>query len=146
MADTKHHHSLPVEGDGISYSGIIWFIVVLTVVTVVCQALMWVLLRTFQHQQATSGVAPAPLAATVTERQAPTGRVYMDMASIGMPDGPQPRLLVNEPKNLAEFRKQEDEILHTYGWVDRSAGTVRIPIDQAKALLMERGLPVRSKQ
>lgn len=83
MADTKHHHSSPVEGDGISYSGIVWFIVVLTVVTVVCQGLMWVLLRTFQHQQATSGITPAPLSATVTERQAPTGRVYRDMTSIG---------------------------------------------------------------
>lgn len=144
MADTKH--SIPVEGDGISYSGIIWFIVVLTVVTVVCQGLMWVLLRTFQHQQATSGVAPAPLSAPVTERQAQDGRVYMDMASIGMPNGPQPRLLVNEPMNLAEFAKREQEILHTYGWVDRSAGTVRIPIDKAKDLLMERGLPVRAKQ
>lgn len=146
MADTKHHHSLPVEGDGISYSGIIWFIVVLTVVTVVCQGLMWVLLRTFQYQQATSGVAPAPLSAPVSERQAQGGRVYMDMASIGLPNGPQPRLLVNEPMNLAEFTKREQEILHTYGWVDRSAGTVRIPIDKAKDLLMERGLPVRGKQ
>ena len=44
---------------------------------------MWVLLRTFQHQQATSGITPAPLSATVTERQAPTGRVYRDMTSIG---------------------------------------------------------------
>lgn len=53
---------------------------------------------------------------------------------------------MNEPQNLAAFRKHEDEVLHTYGWVDRSAGTVRIPIDKAKDLLMERGLPVRSKQ
>ena len=28
--------------------------------------------------------------------------------------------------------------------MDKSAGTVRIPIDRAKALLLERGLPVRA--
>ena len=52
---------------------------------------------------------------------------------------------MNEPKNLAEFTKHENDVLHTYGWVDRSAGAVRIPIDKAKDLLMERGLPVRGK-
>ena len=33
MADTKHHHAPardPVEGDGVSYSGIVWFVVILT--------------------------------------------------------------------------------------------------------------------
>ena len=34
-------------------------------------------------------------------------------------------------------------MLTTYGWVDKNAGTVRIPIDRAKELLLERGLPVR---
>lgn len=145
MADTKHHPQ-PVEGDGVNYGGIVWFIVILTVVTLVCQVLMWILLRTFQHQQAAATVTASPLAATVTERQAPTGRVYPDMAAIGLPDGPQPKLLVNEPKNLADFRAREDEALHTYGWVDRNAGTVRIPIERAKDLLIERGLPVRGKQ
>jgi hypothetical protein len=33
--------------------------------------------------------------------------------------------------------------LNEYGWVDRNAGTVHIPIDQAKELLLQRGLPSR---
>ena len=33
MADTNHSHtgSIPVEGDGISYRGIIWFVAVLAI-------------------------------------------------------------------------------------------------------------------
>lgn len=147
MADTSHHAApAPVEGDGISYSGLIWFMVVIAITTIVCQLLMWVLLRAFQHQAAASPVPPAPLRATVTERQAPVGRVYPDMHAIGLPNGPQPRLLVNEPANLADLNKHEHEMLTTYGWMDQNAGVVRLPIERAKELLLERGLPVRGAE
>jgi len=48
--------------------------------------------------------------------------------------------------NLKAFREHEHEILTTYGWADKSAGVVRIPIDRAKDLLIERGLPVRGAE
>lgn len=38
------------------------------------------------------------------------------------------------------------ERLSSYGWVDRSAGTVHIPIDEAIRLTAERGLPTRPGQ
>ena len=144
MADTNHHAApAPVEGDGVSYSGIIWFMVVIGITTIGCQLLMWVLLKGFQHQAAGSTVATAPMAVTVTERQAPVGRVYPDMHAIGLQNGPQPQLLVNEPANLADIRKHEHDMLTTYGWMDQNAGVVRLPIDRAKDLIIERGLPVR---
>lgn len=34
----------------------------------------------------------------------------------------------------AELRRAEDEELSTYGWADREAGFVRIPIERAMAL------------
>ena len=140
--DTKTHASAaPVEGDGVSYSGIVWFVIILTVTTVVCQGLMWVLLKTFQHQATIAEVSP--VAATVTDRAAIDGRVYPTVTSIGSTTGPQPKLLVDEPLNLAAFRAHEDQTLTTYGWVDRGAGVVRIPIERAKDLLLERGLATR---
>jgi len=145
--DTSHHAApAPVEGDGISYSGLIWFMVVIAITTIGCQLLMWVLLLAFQHQAAASQVPTAPLATAVTERQAPVGRVYPDMHSIGLTNGPQPRLLVNEPANLADLRKHEHEMLTTYGWMDQNAGVVRLPIERAKELVLERGLPVRGTE
>ena len=44
---------------------------------------------------------------------------------------PQPRLETNEPSEINEFRLHEEQMLHSYGWVDQSAGVVRIPIDRA---------------
>jgi len=56
---------------------------------------------------------------------------------------PQPRLETDERREINDFREQEDETLNSYGWVDQQAGVVRIPIDRAMQLLVQRGLPTR---
>jgi hypothetical protein len=58
---------------------------------------------------------------------------------------PEPRLQVNGPADLRAMRAQEDTQLNSYGWVDRKAETVHIPIAQAMKLLAERGLPTPGK-
>src|ERR1044071_8426512 len=52
-----------------------------------------------------------------------------------------PRLEVKPGANLAELRAAEDSDLNSYEWIDRNAGVVRIPIDRAMQLIVERGLP-----
>ncbi len=52
-----------------------------------------------------------------------------------------PKLEVNVAADLAGLREAERLNLNTYGWVDRTAGVVRVPIDRAMQLLLERGLP-----
>ena len=54
---------------------------------------------------------------------------------------PNPRLQIKPPADLAKLRAAEDGDLNSYGWVNRQSGTVRIPIDRAMQLLLERGLP-----
>ena len=41
-------------------------------------------------------------------------------------------------KDLRELREAESNLLDHYGWVDKSAGVVRIPIDRAIDLLAAR--------
>jgi hypothetical protein len=59
------------------------------------------------------------------------------LARVEPPAGP--RLQVNAPADMARLRAEEEAILSTYDWVDRGAGIVRIPIEQAMRLLVERG-------
>jgi hypothetical protein len=56
---------------------------------------------------------------------------------------PGPRLEVVPRASLEALRREEDALLHAYGWVDRAQGRVRIPIDRAMDLIEQRGLPVR---
>jgi hypothetical protein len=58
---------------------------------------------------------------------------------------PEPRLQTNPRQDLADLRAKEAETLASYGWVDRNAGIVRIPIDEAIRLTLERGLPERQR-
>jgi hypothetical protein len=45
-------------------------------------------------------------------------------------------------QDIRRFREQEDQMLDSYGWIDRQNGVIRIPIEQAKKLIEQRGLPV----
>jgi hypothetical protein len=56
----------------------------------------------------------------------------------------QPRLQRFPVNEAFDFRQQEAAALGTYGWIDRNAGTVRIPIEEAMRLTVERGLPARA--
>jgi hypothetical protein len=56
---------------------------------------------------------------------------------------PPPRLQIDVARDLVEMRAQEDAILQSYDWSDRRNGVIRIPIDVAMRLTVERGLPVR---
>jgi hypothetical protein len=46
------------------------------------------------------------------------------------------------PEVMATRRAEEEAWFHSYGWLDKDAGLVRIPIDRAMSLIAERGLPV----
>jgi hypothetical protein len=63
-------------------------------------------------------------------------------ADVGpVPSPPGPHLQVDPAADLTALRGAEDAQLSSYGWVDRAAGAIRIPINRALALTAERGLP-----
>ena len=56
---------------------------------------------------------------------------------------PEPRLQANPAMDLMKYQAAEDAQLKSYGWVDKPNGVVRIPIDRAVALMLEKGMPQR---
>lgn len=98
------------------------FLAGLIVTVIVVLLLMGWLFDYFQSSAARRAVPPSPLASA---QQIP----------------PEPRLQVNGPADLKALLAAEDAQLHSYGWVDRKAAIVHIPIDRAMKLLAERGLP-----
>jgi hypothetical protein len=60
---------------------------------------------------------------------------------------PTPRLETDDGnQDLAELHAREDLLLNYYTWINRGQGTVRIPIDQAMAIIAQRGLPVAPQE
>ncbi len=58
---------------------------------------------------------------------------------------PVPRLQVDPKQDLARTIEEQKQILESYGWADQGTGKVRIPIDRAMDLILQRGLPVRAQ-
>ena len=56
---------------------------------------------------------------------------------------PVPRLQVAPQKEIHDYWESQQSIVNSYGWVDRQGGAVRIPVDRAMRLLLQRGLPAR---
>jgi hypothetical protein len=79
-------------------------------------------------------------------RTAPLGQPAAPSAVVSpnlreLPPGP---MLQGEPhQDLVDFCRQQESNVNTYGWVDRQAGMVRIPISRAMDLVLAQGLPAR---
>lgn len=52
-----------------------------------------------------------------------------------------PRLQATPVRDYLEYRRQQEETLDSYGWVDRENGIVRVPVSRAMELILEQGLP-----
>ena len=123
MTSTGH------ETSDVNLGGVFVFALGLLVSGVIIFALIWMLFGFFAGQEAQRAVRQYPLAAGRQDR---------------LPPGP--RLQVNPREDLRELRAADDAVLNSYGWLDKANGIVRIPIDQAMKLTVQRGLPAREKQ
>jgi hypothetical protein len=123
------HPDVHHEESDVNINAILGFGAGLIVATLVVVALIGLLFRFFDARE--------------RHNQAP--RMYPLAAGQENRLPPEPRLQTDPREDLADLRAREDALLHSYGWVDRNAGVVRIPIESAIKLTLERGLPSRQE-
>jgi hypothetical protein len=104
--------------------GVFKFLVALGIVLLVTGLVCWGLFRFFSAHDVNQAASDSPFADT---RQLPLG----------------PQLQVNPRQDWLKFREEQEKSLETYAWENRSAGTVRVPIEEAMGLLVKRGVPVQ---
>jgi hypothetical protein len=117
------HH----EQSDINVAGVFGFGAGLTAVSAVVFLVVWLLFVYFDRRERISEPSDYPMAA------GPDTRVP-----------PLPRLQTAPRVDLEAFRAREEARLNAYEWVDKAAGTVRIPVAEAMRLTLERGLPTRA--
>jgi len=104
--------------------GVFLFGLFLAVGGVVTTIAMWGLFRVLEkRQEGTDKLLPPQV--VVSLRRTP----------------PEPRLERDPLAPRRALRAEEDARLKSYGWIDRTAGKVRIPIDRAMEIVLERGIP-----
>jgi hypothetical protein len=130
MAD--HHPHAPAasaphhEHSDVNVRAIFGFAAALVGVAVFLHVAVWLLFLAFNNREAAEAPREFPLAASQAAQ---------------LP--PEPRLQTTPRQDLKDLRANEDRRLQGYGWVDRNAGIVHIPIDVAMKRVVEQGLPSR---
>ena len=132
--DNRHHYSdaemhnpdVAHEEADINIRTVLMFAGGLAVIVITSALLMGLLFRVLSNQAATNDPQVSPLA--LPGGQSP----------------PAPNLLTDEPAGLRKFQAEEASKLQGYGWVDQQGGVARLPIEEAKKLIVQRGLPVRA--
>ena len=130
MADSRHStmppDGPPVQPDEVNIRAILGFGAGLIVSAIAIHLMVWLLFQYFSGREAARLAPVYPLAIGEANRQPP-----------------EPRLQTNPRDDLRAMRAHEDELLNNYGWIDKPAGIVRIPIDEALKITAQRGLPAR---
>ena len=106
---------------------IMWGGIGLAGIMIIAFVLMYALLGHFESREQATATPPSPLAE-------------------GRPLPPEPRLQVTPEFDLKTYRASEDALVNNYGWVSKEAGVVRIPVDRAMELMLERGFPARETE
>jgi hypothetical protein len=124
--DSHGHDSVRFERTDVHSRPVVIAVVSLAVFTVVFTFIALLVYRGLQARQVAESAAPNPMAAEYAAKQPP-----------------EPRLQVDPKSDLLKLRAYEDAELGKLAWVDKSAGTVQVPIERAMQMLVAKGLPSR---
>jgi hypothetical protein len=145
---STHPHHEPTgltEPDTIDVRSIVGYGIGLTVVAVISHVAMLLMFNGLERSvDAANPPRVYPLAVDTDDRRPPEPRLQGGVESAAG------KLLESPPDHnpgpreaLKELRDLEEAMLSGYGWVDRNANLVRIPIAEAMKLTLQRGLPAR---
>jgi hypothetical protein len=124
--DKSHGTTSAYETRDADARGVFWFLVVMGLALVFTLVLCWALFRYFSATEA----EPNPVSPFAETRQLPSG----------------PQLQVNPREDWLKFHAAQQQALESYAWEDREAGTVRVPVERAMELLLEKGVPVAGEK
>lgn len=96
------------------------------VLAILIVAVMWAMVHTYNFFAKHESLGP-PASPFENQRELP----------------PQPRLQPHPSTDLKRYCEIEQQQLSTYGWVDEQNGLVRIPVDRAMDIVLQKGLPAR---
>jgi len=131
MATHGHAHEAPDaelthhEDSDVNVGPVFKFLAYLGVFALIVHGIIWVMMGYLESSTAEAQRIEYPLA--VGQDRLP----------------PEPRLQVLPREDFGAYEARERDRQQHYRWLDKGAGTVRIPIEKAMQQVLEQGLPVR---
>ena len=141
IVNPETHH----ETSDVSVRALMGFILIFVIFGILTHFAIWGLYKVLAGAERRRNTGP------VTEMQRPADMsvpqnqpLLQPFPRTGAKGEPLPPILSTPVTDLAEMRAAEQRALTSYGWVDQQKGIVRIPIDEAMKLTLQRGLPVQA--
>src|SRR6476469_4881331 len=134
IVNPETHH----EKTDVSVRALLWFIALIVVFAFVMHFALYLLYKGFVRIERGRNMTK------MTEMQRPVDMFVPKNQPLlqPFPKTQDTKPYHNTPvTDLADMRAAEQKALTTYGWADQQKGIVRIPIDQAMQLTLQRGLP-----
>jgi hypothetical protein len=141
---SSHGVGVGHEASAMSIGPIVWFLISLSIGTVVICLLMAGLFDSFEKNVKDEEGNASPLASERLKLP-PEPRLQLAPSTTEQLETRQPPNLKSDTplQEMKHLREEENKKLSGYGWVDEKAGVVRIPIEEAKKRLLQSGIPTR---
>jgi hypothetical protein len=140
--DLLRNPAVDYDRTDLSARGILLFLAGLLVSGIFIELVLWGMFRFLSHSTLFVQGNQSPL--IQTQKAMPeTNSILQNTTPVNTNVFPEPRLQTNDVYDMASFLHREHEILYPAQPFEDSSGTVHIPITQAMALIVERGLPVK---
>jgi hypothetical protein len=120
MGSSADPHAHEHEHSDVDIRSLMISIAVLAAVVLATCLAMWGLFRLYEAGAKKSDPVASPVADTTSTP-------------------PEPQLQAYPRKDMDAMRHNTDSVIGTYGWVDKPAGKVHIPIDRAIEIMAARG-------
>jgi hypothetical protein len=142
--DLLRNPAVDYDRTDLSARGILLFLAGLLVAGIFIELVLWGMFRFLSHSTLFVQGNPSPLM-QVQKAMPETvpGSSLQNTSQVNTNVFPEPRLQTNDVYDMDSLLRRENKILYPPGPFEDSTGTVHIPIDQAMAMIVERGLPVK---
>jgi len=130
------------ERRDIGSAGVLYFLLALAVAGVFVH---FVVSGIYSYLDKRTEANQTPMSPLVTNTPTDTRHLPGDYKDYLKQNFPAPQLEIDERNQLDSIRINEAQVLSSYDYIDKNAGTVRIPIDRAMDLIAQRGLPLRTQ-
>ena len=148
----EHHYPEPIPSDGYEKldahpATVVKFLAWLIIGTVLVLIGMWALLAAYKkmplphsdsERHPMAEARQVPIAPQLEAMKGP--HVDKDGVMLSEDGGP-----YFNTKMFGDWKRQWDEDMSSYGWIDRSAHIVRVPIQRAMEMKISKGFPTASK-
>jgi hypothetical protein len=134
--ETRH------EDSDVNVRALMWAVVIFIVFAIVTHLLLYLQFHAFAKHFRKDTSQPLTMMARPSDASVPpTPRLQPFPHKMQTGEVPSPN--TNTPlTDMADMRAAEEEALTKPAWVDKQKGVVRLPIETAKQLVVQRGLPV----